>query len=93
LVVDAIRVVRVHSARTPTHERGDSFVVHPLESLTGENATMVICPECAHDVAVAKAPRLSEIVECSDCHSELEVITLEPLVLALAPEVQEDWGE
>lgn len=54
---------------------------------------MVICPECAHDVAFAEVPRLSEIIQCSDCHSELEVITLEPLVLALAPEVEEDWGE
>jgi alpha-aminoadipate carrier protein LysW len=51
------------------------------------------CPECAYDVSFAETPRLSEIVECADCHSELEVITLNPMVLALAPEVEEDWGE
>ncbi len=51
------------------------------------------CPECAHEVSFAEPPRPSEIVECADCHSELEVITLDPLVLALAPEVEEDWGE
>jgi len=51
------------------------------------------CPECAYDLGFAETPRLSEIVECADCHSELEVITLNPTALALAPEVEEDWGE
>jgi alpha-aminoadipate/glutamate carrier protein LysW len=54
---------------------------------------MTICPECAHDMSLAQTPRLSEIVECADCHSELEVVTLDPLMLAVAPEVEEDWGE
>ncbi|MFD9396896.1 lysine biosynthesis protein LysW [Streptomyces sp. NPDC060000] len=51
------------------------------------------CPECEHGVAVPEGVRQSEIVECGDCLSELEVITVEPLLLALAPEVEEDWGE
>ena len=33
------------------------------------------CPECAADVTFAEPPRLSEVVECGDCHSELEVMT------------------
>jgi len=37
--------------------------------------------------------RLSEIIECPDCRSELEVVELDPVRLALAPEVEEDWGE
>lgn len=51
------------------------------------------CPECAADVAFNDQPRLSEVVECGDCHSELEVTTIEPLSLVLAPDVEEDWGE
>ncbi len=51
------------------------------------------CPECAADVAFADQPHLSEVVECGDCHSELEVTTLDPLNLVLAPDVEEDWGE
>ncbi|PJF22822.1 MAG: lysine biosynthesis protein LysW, partial [Phototrophicales bacterium] len=28
-----------------------------------------------------------------DCGAELEIISLNPLQLELAPEVEEDWGE
>ncbi|MFI8308373.1 lysine biosynthesis protein LysW [Streptomyces sp. NPDC085927] len=51
------------------------------------------CPECAAQVAIAEDARLNEIVECIDCRSELEITSLEPKVLNLAPEVEEDWGE
>jgi alpha-aminoadipate carrier protein LysW len=54
---------------------------------------MVSCPECEGSVALAEAPRVSEILECGECSSELEIITLDPLRVALAPEVEEDWGE
>lgn len=51
------------------------------------------CPECEGSVAMAQAPRLSEITNCPDCLAELEVVSLEPLALAPAPEIEEDWGE
>lgn len=51
------------------------------------------CPVCEVPVAVSDQPRLSEIVECDDCRSELEVVALGPVLLAVAPEVEEDWGE
>jgi len=35
----------------------------------------------------------AEIVVCDRCSSELEVVTTSPVLLALAPEVEEDWGE
>jgi len=54
---------------------------------------MPTCPECDGAVVVAADVRLSEIVECAECKSELEVVAKDPLVLALAPEVEEDWGE
>jgi alpha-aminoadipate carrier protein LysW len=34
-----------------------------------------------------------EVVACTECAAELEVIALDPVELALAPEVEEDWGE
>ncbi|WP_332635973.1 hypothetical protein [Acetomicrobium sp.] len=34
-----------------------------------------------------------EIITRPDCGSELEVISFDPLTVAEAPEVQEDWGE
>ena len=51
------------------------------------------CPECEAQVNLDEPVRLSEIAECPECSSELEVVALEPLTLAMAPEVEEDWGE
>lgn len=53
------------------------------------------CPECESPVLVSTPGevRLSELLECPDCRSELEVIALEPFALALAPDPEEDWGE
>lgn len=51
------------------------------------------CPECEEPVDLADSARLNEIVECAGCRSELEIVALNPAVLALAPEVEEDWGE
>jgi alpha-aminoadipate carrier protein LysW len=33
------------------------------------------------------------VVRCVSCGVELEVIEIAPVQLALAPEVEEDWGE
>ncbi|TDB78269.1 lysine biosynthesis protein LysW [Micromonospora sp. KC723] len=51
------------------------------------------CPECDNGLTVGSGTRLSEILECGDCRSELEVVSVEPLILAIAPEAEEDWGE
>jgi alpha-aminoadipate/glutamate carrier protein LysW len=54
---------------------------------------MINCPICENPVEIRAQARLSEILECADCRGELEVIALDPLMLAVAPEVEEDWGE
>jgi len=51
------------------------------------------CPECDANVEFDRAPLAGEIAHCTDCSSELEVISVEPIELELAPEVEEDWGE
>lgn len=51
------------------------------------------CPECDAAVTLAESVRLSEVVECPECLCELEVVALDPVMLALAPEIEEDWGE
>ncbi len=53
----------------------------------------VACPECAAPVTLDADARESEIVECVDCLSELEIRSVDPPGLALAPEVEDDWGE
>ena len=51
------------------------------------------CPECGADVPVAADVLLNEILPCSDCGAELEIIQTSPLQIDLAPEIEEDWGE
>jgi alpha-aminoadipate carrier protein LysW len=35
----------------------------------------------------------NEITQCPDCGTDLEVVSIDPLEVALAPEEEEDWGE
>lgn len=50
------------------------------------------CPECEAEITLDK-PMRGELVSCPDCGAELEVTSIEPLTLELAPMEQEDWGE
>lgn len=54
---------------------------------------MATCPECAAGLDIADDVRVGEVINCAECQAELEVITRDPIELALAPEVEEDWGE
>ncbi len=51
------------------------------------------CPECDASIHFGRAPLRGQVTRCADCAVELEVIDTDPLTFALAPEVQEDWGE
>jgi len=53
---------------------------------------MANCPECEAQVTV-QGLMVGEIIYCPDCNAELEVLRLEPPDVALAPQVEEDWGE
>ena len=55
--------------------------------------TEVLCVECDGQVTMDERVFQGEILECPECGVELEVVRVEPLTLALAPEVEEDWGE
>ncbi|MBB2910415.1 alpha-aminoadipate carrier protein LysW [Streptosporangium becharense] len=52
----------------------------------------IACPECGDAVPAAGAEP-AEIVVCPGCAADLEVVAVDPVVLALAPEIEEDWGE
>jgi alpha-aminoadipate carrier protein LysW len=53
---------------------------------------MANCPECEAEITI-QGLIVGEIIYCPDCNAELEVLHLEPPAVALAPEVEEDWGE
>lgn len=55
--------------------------------------TNLVCIECEGAVMLDESPMLGEILECPECGVELEVISLNPLQIDLAPEIEEDWGE
>ena len=50
------------------------------------------CPECAAALP-ADGVIKGEILRCPECGSDLEVTSLEPVELVLAPQEEEDWGE
>ena len=54
---------------------------------------MVVCPECEEGLALPAEPRAGEILDCAGCASELEILAVDPVLVALAPEIEEDWGE
>lgn len=58
-----------------------------------ETTPSVACPECEAGVPFARAPLSGEVVRCTECAAELEVTSVEPVRLELAPEFEEDWGE
>jgi alpha-aminoadipate carrier protein LysW len=51
------------------------------------------CPECLAELQLAEDIEEGEIVVCEECGVELEVLSVDPLELELAPEEAEDWGE
>ena len=73
--------------------RGQISNLSPYLNRTQEDLKMAECPVCGGDVPLEKDIVVGELIECSDCGSELEVLTVEPPTLGEAPETEEDWGE
>ena len=53
----------------------------------------VICPECSAEITIDANTVAGEIIVCPDCGVDLEVKSLNPAVVDVAPMEQEDWGE
>ncbi|TVQ32315.1 MAG: lysine biosynthesis protein LysW [Phycisphaeraceae bacterium] len=51
------------------------------------------CPECAAGAELRPDAMAGEVLQCPDCGVELEVISVSPPQVELAPTVEEDWGE
>ncbi len=53
----------------------------------------VSCPECSAEITLEASTVVGEIIVCPDCGVDLEVKSLNPAAVDLAPMEQEDWGE
>jgi len=51
------------------------------------------CPICEADVELKEGTVKNELLGCSECGTELEVIGINPFELSEAPQEEEDWGE
>jgi len=51
------------------------------------------CPVCGAEIQLPADTVLGEVLECSDCGNELEVVEINPFKLKEAPKEEEDWGE
>ncbi len=56
-------------------------------------ATVASCPECGAEITLGEKVEKGEIVQCPDCGADLEVMSVEPVQLAMAPMEEEEWGE
>lgn len=52
-----------------------------------------LCPECDVQVDIPADAMENELIACLECGAELEIMSLAPITLELAPDVEEDWGE
>ena len=62
-------------------------------STADTDMTEADCPECGATLSLHDDLEVGEIVDCTTCGAELEVIDVNPPVLERAPELEEDWGE
>lgn len=54
---------------------------------------MAECPVCASEIEFQSDTIKGELISCMDCASELEVVSVDPAELEIAPELDEDWGQ
>jgi len=50
------------------------------------------CPMCGCGLSYENV-ELNELLPCPDCGSDLEVTSMDPFTLEMAPLEKEDWGE
>ena len=57
------------------------------------STTSPLCPICDAPVALAADTAVAELIPCPECGCDLEVLGVDPPLLAEAPCEEEDWGQ
>ena len=58
-----------------------------------ELTTIISCEVCAADIELGPNTILNELIECIDCATEYEVVSIHPFTIEEAPMEAEDWGQ
>lgn len=56
-------------------------------------STQTECPICDFNLEMLGDTLVGELIECTDCGTELEVIETVPFTVEEAPTEDEDWGQ
>ena len=51
------------------------------------------CESCGYEIEIPEDAEAGELLSCHDCGKEYEIKSINPVKLAAAPEIEEDWGE
>ena len=51
------------------------------------------CPVCGAELKLPANIVPGELIECGDCGTDLEIESVDPVLIAEAPAEEEDWGE
>ena len=54
---------------------------------------LVECSICGANIEFETSIELNELIDCTDCATEYEVIGINPILLEEAPMEAEDWGQ
>ena len=54
---------------------------------------MAECVVCGSEIELQASTIAGELIDCDDCGSELEVVSVDPFELQEAPQEEEDWGQ
>jgi len=46
-----------------------------------DEANKVICPDCATEISQPEGMAVGDILECGECGTEVEVISIEPVLV------------
>ena len=63
------------------------------EHVENDVVNIVPCPECDHGITVKVDWREGDLFPCPNCDAGLQVISLDPLVVDFAAEVDDDWED
>jgi len=56
-------------------------------------AGKIECPDCGTEKEAPASLQLGEIMACACCGTLLEILSLSPLTVGKAPQIEEDFGE